>query len=107
MKILDEKVVPSAVAMKLLEERSKRGELQYEQKNALEHLKKFVKLDLEKVKKLEEELKKIRALRDKHIAALIDFLPQDKEELRVVLHKDMNLLKQDEVEKVLQILKSV
>lgn len=106
MKILKDKAIPDAIALKILEDR-KREELNYQQKNAYEHLKKFVKISSEQAEKLEEELKKIKILKDKHIAAIINFLPVDKEELKIVLHKDYNLLKDEEINKILEITKKI
>lgn len=105
MKIVKEEIIPSAIALKYLEQRAKRGELKYEQKNSIEHLKKFVKLDNKQVTKISEELKKIAKLRDRHIAAIIDFLPEDKEELKIVLHKDFSILSEEEINQILEIVK--
>jgi DNA-directed RNA polymerase subunit F len=65
MKILTEETITNAEAKEILENRAKEIELKYEQKNALEILRKFVRLDVEKVKKMAEELKKIEKLRGK------------------------------------------
>ena len=107
MIIIKEEIIPDAIALKILEERSKRGELKYEQKNAYEHLKKFVKIDDEKAKKLFKELKEIKKLRDRHIVAIINFLPEDKDELKVILHKDFGVLEKEETEKILEIIKKI
>lgn len=105
MKILKEEVIPSAIALKYLEKRAKGGELKYEQKNTIDHLKKFVKLSEEQVAKISKELKGIAKLRDRHIAAIIDFLPEDKEELKIALHKDFSMLSEDEVNQILEMVK--
>ena len=105
MKILSEETITNAEAKEILENRAKEIELKYEQKNALEILRKFVKLDAEKAKKLAEELKKVEKLREKQIADIIDFLPEDKDELRVVLHKEYNSFTQEEIDAILEIVK--
>ncbi len=106
MRVLKERYIPDAMALKYLEEKEKE-ELKYEQKNALDHLKKFVKIDSKQAEKLMKELEKIKSLRDRHIAAIINFLPEDKEELKIVLHKDFNLLKEEEVNQILEIIKNI
>ncbi len=105
MKILAEETITNAEAKEMLENRAKEIELKYEQKNALEVLRKFVKLDAEKAKKLAEELKKIEKLREKQIVDIINFLPEDNDELRVVLHKEYNSFTQEEIGTILETVK--
>lgn len=105
MKMISEETISNAEAKEILESRAKEIELKYEQKNALEILRKFVKLDKEKAKKIEEELKKIEKLREKQIVDIVNFLPEDKDELRVVLHKEYNSFTQEELDSILEIVK--
>ena len=107
MEIKDEKVITDAEAKEILEAREKRGELKYEQANALKHLRKFCPLSKEKALKLVEELKKIEKLRDKQIVAIVNFLPEDKEDLKVVLHKDYSSFTEDEITLILEAVKKV
>ncbi|MCS7105747.1 MAG: RNA polymerase Rpb4 family protein [Candidatus Aenigmarchaeota archaeon] len=105
MKIIAEETITNVEAKEILEKRAKEIELKYEQKNALEILRKFTKLDVEKVKKLVEELKKIEKLREKQIVEIVNFLPEDKDELRVVLHKEYNSFTPEEIDKILETVK--
>lgn len=107
MNILAERVVTNSEAMELLEKREKEGELKYEQKNALEILRKFIKIEPEKIKTLVNELKNIERLRNKHIVAIANFLPQDKDDLRVILHKEYSSFSEEEIEKIIEIVKKV
>jgi DNA-directed RNA polymerase subunit F len=106
MNILDEKVVTDIEAKELLEKREKESELKFEQKNTLEILRKFVTAEKENVDKLVEELKTVEHLRDKHIVEIANFLPEDKDDLRVVLHKEYTNFTPEEIEKILQIVKN-
>jgi DNA-directed RNA polymerase subunit F len=106
MNILDEKVVTDTEAKELLEKREKQSELKFEQKNTLEILRKFVTVEKEKLDKLVEELKTVEHLRDKHIVEIANFLPEDKDDLRVVLHKEYTNFTPEEIEKILQIVKN-
>lgn len=105
MNILTERVVTDLEAKELLEKREKGGELKYEQKNALEILRKFVKSEPEKIKAVLNELKGIEKLRDKQMAAIVNFLPQDKDDLRVILHKEYSNFSEEEIEKIIEIVK--
>jgi len=105
MNILSEKTVPDIESKEILEKREKEGELKYEQKNALELLKKFVRLDKEKTNSLIEELAKIEKLRDRHIVSIVNFLPEDREDLRAVLQKEYSILTDEEINLVLETVK--
>ena len=105
MNILAEKLVTDVEAKEILEKREKEGELKYQQKNALEILRKFVNVSNEKNKKLVEDLKKIEKLREKQIIAIVNLLPQDKEDLRAILQKDYSLFTNDEIDLILNTIK--
>jgi len=103
--IISEEMVPDTKAKGLLENREKEGELKYEQKNSLEILKKFVKIDSDKVDELIAQLKKIEKLRDRQIMSIVNFLPEDRDDLRAVLHKDYSSLTDEEIDSVLNTVK--
>jgi len=105
MNIVIEETITDAEAKEILEKREKEGELKYEQKNALDILRKFSKVSLEKIKFLVEELKKIEKLRERHIAAIADFLPQDKDDLRVIFQKEYSSFTEDEINLILETVK--
>ena len=105
MKVLKEVFIPAVKTLKILEEKAKSKELNYVQKNTYDILKKFVKIDEKKAEELKAELSKVEKLREKHIILLIDFLPQDKDELKTVLYKDYNMLKEEEKNQILELLK--
>ncbi len=97
--------MPNSKAKELLEGREKEGELKYEQKNSLDVLRKFAKLDSGKIDELIAELKKTEKLRDRQIISIVNFLPEDKDDLRAVLHKDYSSLTDEEIEAVLKAVK--
>ena len=105
MNLIAEKLITNAEAKELLEKRKEEGELKYEQKNALETLKKFVTIDTEKVRKIREKLEKIEKLRERQIIQIANLLPKDEDDLRVILQKDYTLLTPEEVKLVLEAVK--
>ena len=107
MNILTEETITDAEAREALEKREKDVEMKYEQKNSLEILRKFAKSDPEKIKNLVNELKSIEKLREKQIVAISNFLPQDKDDLRAVLHKEYANFTEDEIEKIIELVKKV
>lgn len=105
MNIISEELISDARAKELLGNREKEGELKYEQKNSLEILKKFTKLDSGKIDELIAELKKIEKLRDRQIINITNFLPQDRDDLRAVIHKEYSSLIDEEIDNVLKTVK--
>jgi len=105
MNVLTEEIITDAEAKEMLEKRAKEIEPKYEQKNSLEILRKFAKVEPERTKLLVEELKKIERLRERQIVAIANFLPQDKEDLRAILHKEYTSFIPEEIESILEIIK--
>ena len=103
--ILGETLVTDAEAKKILAERKKEIEFGYEQKNALDHLKKFVTLTEKKTKELAEKLREIKKLRERQIIAIVNLLPEDRDDLRLILEKDYTLLSEEEKDQILELVK--
>ncbi len=84
MKIIEEKYPTYAELKEMLEERSGEGELGYEQKNTLEYLQKFAKLDVKESKALKKEL--IEAGLSEKLATLcVNLLPRKEDEVKLIL----------------------
>ncbi len=105
LNIISEEIVPDVKAKVLLETRENEGELKFEQKNSIDVLKRFVKIDSTKVDELIAELKKIEKLRDRQIISIVNFLPEDRDDLRAMLHKDYSSLTDEEIDAVLKTVK--
>lgn len=106
MEVVSEQNVPDAEAKEVLEKREKEvKELKYEQKNALGVLQKFVNFETQKYRDLAKELNKISKLREKHIVQIVNFLPEDKDDLRAILNKDYTALTEDEINLILETVK--
>ena len=102
MEIVNEKDVTWAEAKKLLEKKKSLG---YEQKNALEHLRKFSKLSEKKTNEFMEALGKIEKLKDRHKISIINMLPKDMDDLRVLFANEIITLSEDEKKEILKIVK--
>ena len=105
MEIKQEKEIPWAEAKKILEAKEKEKELGYEQKNALEHLRKFSKLSQKNTKDMLEELGKMERLKDRQKISIANQLPQDMEDLRVLFANEVIKLSEDDKKKILSIVK--
>lgn len=105
METKGEKFVSWAEAKKTLEKKAKEKELGYEQKNALEHLRKFSKLSEKAMSEMVGELKKIEKLRERHIVSIANMLPQDSDELRLLFANEIVTLSDEDKKKILSIVK--
>jgi DNA-directed RNA polymerase subunit F len=94
--IIRERLVTGTEAKKILKNRKKEIELGYEQKNAYDHLKKYDKLTEKKMEELFKALSEVKKLRDRQVISIINTLPKDKDDLRLLLEKDYNLLTEEE-----------
>ena len=106
MDIINERLITSYEAKKVLRKREKDAELNYEQKNALDYLNKFKKLSEKNVQALVEELRKNEKLQDKHIVAIVEMLPQDEDDLRLLFANDRIVLEDNEKQAILSAVKN-
>ena len=104
MEVVSEQLITNAEAKEILE-KGKEEEMKYEQKNALDILKKFTEVPTEKIKELIASLNKIEKLRERHIVGIANFLPEDKDDLRVILHKEYPTFTEDELNLILETVK--
>ncbi|MCK5016900.1 MAG: hypothetical protein KAS32_07490 [Candidatus Peribacteraceae bacterium] len=105
MDIKNEKVISWSEAKKILSDKEKNKELVYEQKNALDHLRKFCKLPETKSKKIIEELGTMENLKERHIVGILNFLPENLDELRTLFSNDRIVLSEDDSKKIVKIVK--
>lgn len=105
MNVLNEEFVTDAEAKELLLQKEKQAELKFEQKNALDILAKSSDFENEKIKKLIGELRGIERLREKQVISIANFLPEDREQMRVVLHKEYTNFTPEEIDRILEVVK--
>jgi DNA-directed RNA polymerase subunit F len=105
MKVIETKPVSMTEAKEVLSSHEKRKELSYEQKLALEHLNKFTKLKPEEAKKLSEELSSVLRMSQETLVQILNFLPKTPDELRMIFSREKFSLKEDEINKILEIVK--
>ena len=105
MKVHGEKFISWAEARKILEKKEKDKELGYEQKNALEHLRKFSKLSEKKAEEMADELRKPGKLSEKQIMAIINLLPEDMDDIRLLFAHEIANLSEDDKKKIINTVK--
>jgi len=105
MKVIETQPVPMAQAKIVMEKREKERELGYEQKLAMEHLKKFTKLSEKDAKKLVEDIESVMKMSPQTVVSIVNLLPKTPDELRLIFTKERFSLKEDEISKILEIVK--
>ncbi len=105
MKVKGEKNVTWPEARHTLMLKEKNQELGYEQKKALEHLNKFSKMSKKDLKDLVDGLSKIEKLKDKHMAIIISFMPQKKEEINMLFANEHIILSESDKSDIVKLTK--
>ena len=105
MEIKDVRPVGIPEAKNILSKREKEKELTYEQKLASEHLKKFSKMNFTESKKLVGELSEVLRMSDETKIQILNILPKNPDELRMIFSREKFSLKEEEIKKILEIIK--
>ena len=100
--IVKETLITNTKAREILKDRKKEIEFGYEQKNSYDYLRKYDILTPKKVKQLVDKLKEVKKLRERQIIAIVNIMPKDKDDLRLLLEKDYNILTDDEKNFILE-----
>ena len=87
--IVKETLITNTKAKEILKERKKEIDFGYEQKNAYDYLKKYDRLTQKRVVDLIKKLKQVKKLRERQIVAIVNVMPKDKDDLRLLLEKDL------------------
>lgn len=105
MEVIKEELITFAEAKKMLEKRAQEKELGYEQNNALEYLKKFSKISGKKADEMKDELSKIEKLKERHKVNIVNFMPEDMDDLRIIFAHEVLNLSEDEKKTIISIVK--
>jgi|SRR3989344_5790151 len=105
MKILETRPVAMAEAKDIVLDREKDKELGYEQKLAAEHLKKFTKLKAGEAKKFIEDISSVLRMGPETLVQIVNLMPQNADELRLIFAREKFSLKEEEVQKILEVVK--
>jgi len=100
-KALENDPIPAAKVKQILEEFSENFELSYEQNLTLDHATKFNKISLEDAEELIEKLEDI--VKKKHAVRIVDIMPEDLADLRLLFAKERIPIKKEELEDILKI----
>jgi len=91
----------SIVEAKEILSRKKEDEMGYEQKITLDYLRNYANLPKESVVKATEELSKMDFLKPHQIVTILNLMPKNKEELRVIFMKERITLEGSQEQSIL------
>lgn len=102
MDILEKKAVLPGEVYEIIEKSKEKRELSYIEERTEKYLQNVMKLPYEKQKELYEKLKDINIPEDIKVK-IVEFLPKDEEELKIILYT--RTLDKNTIEKILSIVK--
>ena len=107
MKLINSKPVTMGEARDIITKREadEKRELSYEQKLASEHLKKFTRLGGEKAVECLKELNSVLRMSPEVAIQIVNVMPDGPDELRMIFSREKFSLKDEEVAKILEIIK--
>ena len=80
-----------------------REEMLYEQKIALEHAQKFVKVPFSKTKDMVKELSNLEFIQEIHAYKIADILPATADDVKTIFAKERITLSESDIKKILEI----
>jgi DNA-directed RNA polymerase subunit F len=101
-RVVSEKPVTLGEVQKILE-KEKKGELDYVQRLAYDYVQKFAPIDAERAEKLKEELLALEKLREHQVVAIIDLMPETKEDLEILFQKERVRPGEEDFKKILEV----
>ncbi len=105
MKVINKKPITWAEAKELLHKKVKEEKASFEQVQTYEYLTKVTKVSSSAANKLFQEIREaVPILKEEHIVQIINIMPSLKEELENFFPKKEISLKQEEINKILEIL---
>ncbi|MDL2246229.1 RNA polymerase Rpb4 family protein [Methanobrevibacter sp. OttesenSCG-928-K11] len=100
--VVETKPIPAAKVKAILEDFAEENELNYEQNITLNHVSRFKQFSLEDTEKILEELEKI--IKPKYAVRIVDLIPVDLADLRLIFAKEKIPIKKEEMEEILKVL---
>lgn len=103
-KVTNEKPVPLAKVLEILEKQKKLGELEYGQRLLYDYSQKFAKLDAERAEELVKELLKLGKLKRYQAVVLVDLMPETDDDVELIFAKERTRLEEEDIKKILELI---
>lgn len=102
--VLKKEEIPGVEVKEAIEEFSEEYELNYEQNVTLNHLARFPRYSSEDAEKIIAELEEKVGLRRKVAVHIVDLIPKDLSDLRLIFAKEPTQIDKDKMQDILDIL---
>ena len=102
--VIESEPIPSSKVKEILEEYAEDHELNYEQNLTLNHLARFKRYTVEDAEEIYQKLQDEFGLRDKVAAHIVDLVPQDLADMRLIFAKEPTKTTKEDMEKILEML---
>ena len=102
--IIESEPITGSQVKKILEDFADENELNYEQNLTLNHLSRFKRYTAEDAEEIFEKLQDEFGLRAKVAAHIVDLVPQDLADMRLIFAKEPGNTTKEDMEKILEML---
>ena len=102
--VIESEPIPSSEVKRILEEFAEDNELNYEQNLTLNHLARLKRYSAEDAQEIFEKLQDEFSLRDKVAAHIVDLVPVDLADMRLIFAKEPTKTTKEDMEKILEML---
>lgn len=102
--VIESEPITGSQVKKILEDFAEENELNYEQNLTLNHLARFKRYSAEDAEEIFEKLQDEFGLRAKVAAHIVDLVPQDLADMRLIFAKEPGNTGKEEMEKMLEML---
>ena len=102
--IIESEPIPSSKVKEILEDFAEDNELNYEQNLTLNHLARFKRYSVEDAEEIYQKLQDEFNLRDKIAAHIVDMVPEDLADMRLLFAKEPSKTSKEDMEKILEML---
>ena len=102
--IIESEPIPSSKVKEIIEEYAEDNELNYEQNLTLNHLARFKAYSADDAEEIYHKLQDEFGLRDKVAAHIVDLVPEDLADMRLIFAKEPTKTTKEDMEKILEML---
>ncbi|MBQ8016873.1 MAG: DNA-directed RNA polymerase subunit F [Methanobrevibacter sp.] len=102
--VIESEPIPSSKVKEIIEEFADDNELNYEQNLTLNHLARFKRYSPEDAEEIFQKLQDEFGLRDKVAVHIVDLVPQDLADMRLIFAKEPTKTTKEDMEKILEML---
>ncbi|NYT11186.1 MAG: RNA polymerase [Methanomassiliicoccales archaeon] len=104
MSMSPDRFVPLAEVLDMIKAESESRELNTDQKIALDHSQKLVRLSTAKARELQEALSRLDFVSDAMACKIVDITPSHPDDIRVLFAKERLILEKDHIDQILEVI---